>query len=363
MRMDERRELEWLLAIQEWWSLYNDEYCRGHLRPVSIALSHENAEELGSWDGARRLLRIAAAHVVQDPWQEVMATMRHEMAHQYAEEILGASGEPPHGPSFREACRILRVEPRASASRSDQVAAEADDTAARLTRIVSKLLALGSSPNENEAAAAMRKARALMLEHNVGIVREDRSRSFVHRAVGEIKRRHAQWEYTLTRVLTDFFFVRGIWAEDYDAQGARSGSRLFLYGTKANLDMAEYVHAFLASLLPELWRAHKREHRIRSDRPRLQFFDGVLHGFLRKLREQEEAVDPRAAALVWTGDPRLDDYYRWHNPRVRMRGGGVRTVTEAFFAGQEAGRSVTIHRPIQGGEAASVPMRRIGRGE
>ena len=360
--MESRRELDWLVALQEWWGLYNDEYCRGHLGPVSIALTHDNSQELGSWDGQRRLLRIAAEHVACDEWQEVMATMRHEMAHQYAEEVLGALDEPPHGPSFREACRILRVEPRASSSQPDRVAAEADDGAARLTRIVSKLLALGSSPNENEAAAAMRKARTLMLEHNLGVVREDRLRSFAHRAVGEIKQRHPAWEYTLTRVLTDFFFVRGIWAQDYDAPSARSGTRLFLYGTKANLDMAEYVHAFLASLLPELWRAHKRERRLRSERPRLQFFDGVLHGFLRKLREQEQPTDARETALVWTGDPRLDDYYRWHNPRVRMRGGGVRTVTEAFFAGQEAGRSVTIHRPIQEG-GASGPVRRIGRGD
>lgn len=361
--MGSRRDLEWLVALQEWWGIYNDEYCGGRLAPVSIELSLDATQELGSWDGERRLLRISATHVERDAWQEVMATMRHEMAHQYAEEILGARGEAPHGPSFREACRLLRIEPRATASRPDAVAAAADDAAARLTRIVSKLLALGSSPNENEAAAAMRKARALMLEHNVGVVKEDRARSFVHRPVGEIRRRHPAWEYTLTRVLTDFFFVRGIWAEDYDARAAKGGSRLFLYGTPANLDMAEYVHAFLASLLPELWKAHKRERSIRSDRPRLQFYDGVLHGFLRKLREEERPQAPRTEALVWQGDPRLDAYYRWHNPRIRMRGGGMRTVTDAFFAGQEAGRSVTIHRPLQAGDGSGGPVRRLGAGD
>ncbi|MDA0372622.1 MAG: SprT-like domain-containing protein [Planctomycetota bacterium] len=361
--MEHARELEWLVALHEWWGYYNDEYCRGQLQPVSIALSRGTTKELGSWDGRRRLIEISAAHIQTDAWQDVMSTMRHEMAHQFAEEVLVAHGEPPHGPAFRKACRILRVEARATASGPDAVAAAADDAAARLTRVVSKLLALGSSPNENEAAAAMRKARALMLEHNVGIVQEDRTRSFQHRGIGEIRKRHPAWEYTLTRVLTDFFFVRGIWAEDYDAESAKGGTRLFLYGTKANLEMAEYVHAFLSSLLPQLWRAHKRENALRTERPRLQFYDGVLHGFLRKLREQDRPADPRATALVWRGDPRLDEYYRWLNPRIRMRGGGTRTVTDAFFAGQEAGRSVTIHRPLQSGDGSSGPVRRLGAGD
>jgi hypothetical protein len=361
--MNERRDLEWLVALQEWWGIYNEDYCNGMLRPVSIVLTRSSSRVLGSWDGERRLLSISARHIERDAWQEVMATMRHEMAHQLAEEVLGARDEAPHGAAFQQACRTLRVEPRATAVGPDSVAAESDDAAARLTRIVSKLMALGTSPNENEAAAAMRKARALMLEHNVGEVKEDRSRSFSHRAVGEVRKRHAAWEYTLTRVLTDFFFVRGIWGPDYDACAVRGGTRLFLYGTPANLDMADYVHGFLASLLPELWLAHKRERAIRGDRLRLQFYDGVLHGFLRKLRDDERSEQHHPKALVWTGDPRLDDYYRWHNPRVRMRGGGMRTVTDAFHAGQEAGRSVTIHRPIQAGQESGGPIRHLGPGQ
>ena len=44
-----------------------------------------------------------------------------------------------------------------------------DATKAKIAEKIKKLLALGSSPNENEAAAAVAKAQALMFAYNLGI--------------------------------------------------------------------------------------------------------------------------------------------------------------------------------------------------
>src|SRR5690606_32121113 len=156
------RVVEWTRALALWWAYYNSEYVDEALVEPSFRLV-DGMADLGRWDRDRREIRIALQHLRDDPWQEVMATLRHEMAHQFADEVLRATAEPPHGPAFREACRRLRVEPSATARGPDGAAAAANDEAARLTRLVSKLLALGASPNENEAAAAMRKARELML--------------------------------------------------------------------------------------------------------------------------------------------------------------------------------------------------------
>ncbi len=335
--------VDWLIQLSRWWLDYTDEYLCGAMRPPSFRFSGSTTE-LGRWHRQPRIIEISKQHVIESPWPEVLCTLRHEMAHQYADEVLLALDEVPHGPAFQRACRLLRVEPAASGPLG--AATPEDPVAGRVQRVVEKLLALGGSPNENEAAAAMRKARALMLEHNVDAVRRDAHRSFVMKALGTIKKRHAACELALGGILTEFFFVEAIWAPDYHALTRKEGKSLQIYGTPANVVMAEYVHGYLAHVVADLWTSWKRARGLRGERARLQYFDGVLLGFQQKLREQGKELATAGTALVWRGDPRLDAFFRWHNPRIRMGGGRSVALTEAHVAGREAGRQVTIHRPL-----------------
>ncbi len=52
--------------------------------------------------------------VLNHSWDAVREILLHEMAHQFAEQVLGASNEPPHGPKFKRACYLLRANPSAS---------------------------------------------------------------------------------------------------------------------------------------------------------------------------------------------------------------------------------------------------------
>jgi hypothetical protein len=341
----DQQAAEWTRQLVLWWRLYNREYAGERLREPRLALVAGLAA-LGQWDAERRLLALRFEHVRDDPWQEAMATLRHEMAHQFADEVLLAHGESAHGPAFARACRLLRVEARASARGADPVAAAADDEAARLTRKISKLLALGSSPNQHEAASSMRLARALMLEHNLDVVEQDRARGYRRRTLGPVKARHAAFENSLGTILSEFYFVEVIWADDYDPPAGTSGTALFAYGTESNLELAGYVHAFLWELLPRLWEEQRRSLGLAGERNRLRYFEGVVSGLLERLREEERARLTQQRALVWRGDPRLSEYYRWFHPRIRQVRGAGRPVTEAYEAGQQAGRQVRIQRPI-----------------
>ncbi len=336
----------WAREVRLWWERYNAEYLRGLLRAPIIEL-RAGLGALGTWERESRRIRLRLEHLEADPWQEVMATLRHEMAHQAVDELLVARGERPHGPSFAQACEWLRVEPRARASGADPVAAAADDDAARLTRRISKLLALGASPNEHEAAAAVGLARTLMLEHNLDVVQRDVERGFQRRVLGAVAKRHHAFENLLAVILFEFFFVEVLWESEYDPARNVSGSALFIYGTKSNLDMAAYVHGFLWALLPQLWEDHRRLRGVRGNRDRLTYFDGVLNGFCAKLRGEEKARANVERALVWSGDPKLHRYFRWLNPRIRHVGGTGRLVTAAFEAGRADGHHVRIHRPIE----------------
>jgi hypothetical protein len=336
----------WVAELERWWTTYNEDYCAGSLRRPHILLG-DGMATLGTWDGQRRTLTIAESHVRHASWHDVLATLRHEMAHQFADEVLGGRGETPHGEAFRLACDRLRADRRARV----RPAAKAlpDDGRDRTLRIAEKLLALAGSPNQHEAKAAFAMARRLLLEHDLH--NPPAHAAFAIRELGRLKGRHQAWEFVLGSLLEEFFFVRVIWVHGFDARTLARGTLLQAYGTQAHLDLAEYVHDYLTRLLGELWTSYRNERGLSGDRERARFYEGVVRGFADKLREQDRALrDERG--LVPLADPELSAFYRHHNPRIRRSSAGGGRVSEAYADGERKGRDVTVHRPLGSGQSA-----------
>ena len=57
-------------------------------------------DKWGYWSGEKREISLARNLVLNHPWDAVREVLLHEMAHQFAEEVLGANNESPHGPKF-----------------------------------------------------------------------------------------------------------------------------------------------------------------------------------------------------------------------------------------------------------------------
>ncbi len=343
-------ERAWGRALYQWWEFYDREYLHAVLQRPLIHLG-DGRQRLGEWDPTLRRITISRHHIRTDPWTDVLDTLRHEMAHQYVWEILRVHDEEPHGAAFREACHKLRCDARATARRErcDSATRAPDEvTEARVTRLVKKLLSLADSPNENEAQAAVNKAQRLLLEYNIDLVESDADRGFERRQLGPVKGRHPAWELWLAMILNEFFFVEVLWTRSYAASHDRRGTVLEVYGTQTNLDMADYVHAYLSQLLERLWADYRRARSLRDNRERMRYFAGVLQGFHGKLGQQRVELDEpeETTALVWQGDSRLQSYYRYHNPRVQTRQTGGVVASEAFRHGVEEGRRVNLRRPV-----------------
>lgn len=357
-----RGELEaaWARKLLAWWHHYNAEYLKDALQAPVFELG-ESRQRLGLWDAEYRRIVISAHHVETDPWTSVMDTLRHEMAHQFAFEILGAGDEAQHGDAFRQACHRLRCEPRATSPAPGSGGRAAEDE--RLLRVLKKVLSLADSPNEHEAQAAVNKARRLLLDYNLDVVAVDRERQFESRSLGPVKARRASWELWLAMILNEFFFVEVLWARTYDAARDRDGSVLRVYGTHSNLEMAEYVYAYVTGLLPGLWKIYRERVGLTGNGERLRYWTGVLQGFHAKLGDQASQLASSSAALVWQGDPRLREYYRHENPRVEMRRtSGVR-ASEAYRDGVDDGRKLSIRRPLtesDPGSGGRLPARAGG---
>lgn len=337
----------WNRKLYVWYEYYNNQYLAGALKPSLLALDRSTIR-FGQWNPSRRTISIAISHIERDPWLAVMDTLRHEMAHQYVDEVLSsAAGElPPHGEAFREACQRLRCSATASASKEDVSGLPSSTREDRVLERLKKVLSLAASPNEHEAEAAVKKARRLLLQYNIDVVELDRRRAYDSRTLGPVKARRASWELWLAMILNEFFFVEVLWGLCYDAARDRDGTVLQIFGTDANLDMSEYVYDYFSRLLGALWVRYREAEGLSNNRERQRYFAGVTQGFYGKLQEQERSFG-QEAALVWQGDSQLLEYYRYVNPQVQTRtSSGVR-ASAAFQDGLVEGRRLTINQPLE----------------
>src|SRR5262245_45763460 len=99
-----------LFEISAAWHSFNGTYLKNALMPPSFEL-HEGSSLLGKWQRERRTIALSRALVFEHPWGSVEEVLKHEMAHQFAEEVLGAVDETSHGAAFRTACERLAIDP------------------------------------------------------------------------------------------------------------------------------------------------------------------------------------------------------------------------------------------------------------
>lgn len=332
----------WLTELRRSWQDFSARHLFDRLRPPVLQIDH-GTQRLGHWERDARILSIAHAHIWTHAWDDVLATLKHEMAHQYVDEVLGGD-DRPHGPKFAGACRLLGIDPSASGTPRDAGQGEMH----RTLRRVQKLLALATSANRHEAEAAMAAANTLLLRHNLERPEGGPALDYASRRLGSAAAAlPIDWKL-IGAILAEFFFVECIWTTTYNARRDRHERVLEVLGSHSNLEIAAYVHDFLHQSVDRLWRADQQAHDLPAARRR-EYAAGVLLGFRDKLRS-ERAHNARTG-LVWLGDPDLQRFTRDRHPHLRtMAKTGVRR-SRAHEAGRAAGQRLTLQKPVHDHES------------
>lgn len=325
---------------------------RGALTHPVLVLS-DSTRRLGQWNRATRTLELSRALLLARPWPEVISVLEHELAHQYVDEVLKATGEAAHGPTFQRVCAERGIDARAAGVpiASDAPSPESERALDRIR----KLLALAGSPNQHEAEMAMRRAHELMLRHNIEEARAKQERSYEVRLLGDPHKRGTRVEAEIAGLLSESFFVKVIRVPIYLPLAGKSGQVYEIAGTHANVEMAAHVYAFLLATAERLWRENRRDARVRSGRDRMSYQSGVIGGFREKLVAERKEL--RGTGLVWAGDRTLDAFYHARHPRIEHRSRRVR-IDGAHAAGREAGRTVVLHRPVTTGPTGGTRLLR-----
>ncbi len=345
-----------LRALKAEWATANWMLFRDAMRPPTFALI-DSASQLARWVHDGRRIEFARSTLLDHPWGVVVEVLKHEMAHQFVDEVMGRHDETAHGPVFQQVCEARGIDGRAAGIPESRERTDADRTV--LDRI-RKLLALAESPDEHEAQAAMNAAQRLMLKYNLDAVSTKRAQRYVYRHLGAPSGRVDEAQRMLARIVTDHFFVEGIWVPVWRVREGQRGSVFEVCGSAENVEMAEYVHTFLTHTADALWTLHKRAKRIAGDRDRRAYRAGVMVGFYDKLTAERAANQERG--LVWVGDPALEGYYRARHPRVRTIHRAVSAGSDAHAHGREAGRNIVLRKGVSGGGTGSGGLLGPGRG-
>lgn len=323
------------------WRRFNDDCFWRAMKPPTIGLG-ETGRQLGAWRRKERSITLSRAFVATRPWGVVLEVLKHEMAHQYTDEILGIWDESAHGPAFRDVCARAGVDASATGL---PVVEGPQGPEARVLAKVQRLLALAESPNQHEAEAAMRAAHRLMLKHNIALAEARGVASYAFRQLGEIRKRFPAHEKVLAGLLGRHFFVQCVWVFAFDLEAGRSGRVLEIAGTPENLDIAEYVHGYLIETAERLW-THRPRGRHEHGTERGRFLSGVMVGFHEQLSKQARACAEEG--LVWVGDADLDDYMGRRHPRLVSSRGPTLRATQAWQDGRNAGQKLVLHKPVTG---------------
>ncbi len=330
----------WLLReLAADWAQLNRLHFHRVLRQPLLSLT-DAPRTLGSWDRQSRTLQLSRALVTGQRWGVVIEVLKHEMAHQYVDEVLHAHDEPAHGPAFQAICQRLAIDPAASGLPEGAVAPQR----ARLMRRVQRLLALSSSPNAHEAQSAARAARRLMLRHNLSTTQS----RYGFRQLGAPSKRRPLHCKLLAAILIDHFFVTGIWVGALDVSTGRRGRVLELHGTPENLEVAGWMHGFLLESAERLWSIHKSKRKLTSNRSRRAFLAGVMMG-VRKQLDDAARID-QETGLVWVASADLSDYLHRRHPQRQAARRSTITTGEALHHGQRAGRDLELRSPIGAGD-------------
>ncbi len=307
-------------------------------------------KQLGTWSANKREICISRSLVMDYPWDTVREVLRHEMAHQYAEQELGINGEQPHGPAFHRACALLRADPGASRNiksfylRSESQLAATDKILIR----VKKLMALAESANRYEAEAAMAKAHELIARYNIDLLTHAQPRKFISVFAGQPALRHLRHDYHLANLLQTFYFVQGLWVSAFVLAKNKMGRVLEISGTPANVDIALYVYDYVRQFIGTQWSVYNSDKQLNHYR-RTDYAVGIIEGFYDKLNTAQHIrlAHDKKFALVEAEDPLLAQYMSYHYPYTRsFRRDGCTQDDRVLADGMLVGRKLVIAKGV-----------------
>jgi hypothetical protein len=263
--------------------------------------------------------------------------LRHELAH-YLCSIYYPQAKA-HGLEFRSLCQSFGWSDEVALSQADLFTEiEGDLKADALIEKVKKLLALASSDNPHEAELATIKANQLILKHHLSRSELDDEKIYIKTLVESPKRNALMM--ALYEILSHFM-VRPILNL---GQGRAS---LEVAGNKDQIELADYIGAYLLQELPRLWAQAAQSSGLKGLRDKNSFYLGIARGFRQKLKQSRSQMDAQDNRSLIQLEGQLEKKVDYYLGGFSKTSSSQRVSSLALESGRQAGEKLSIHQAVK----------------
>ena len=367
----------WLYKLRSsFWKIQNivRKNSQKELNEVCFVIEHGMKDHrIGEWRPSTRTIAFEIDLLRNYEWAAVEHVMKHEVAHQIVNEILGISAYGhPHGEAWKIACKMVEIDDGFDEDNPVPLSSYKGSMESPMVERIRKLLIHGNDKacTESEAELFLTKAQELMIRHQIKMVEVcGTERFFVSRPVGPKFKRFPSWLWTMVHLVTEHYHVKAI---SMNCGGFKYGKeyRIEFFGQPDNLDIAEYVYHALLNQGERMFKDFMAEHTLkcktdpdylkqftnygyRNRMSRASYLLGLFNGYARKLELEKVAVESKIeiedGAIVPMEDALLgemfENYYHPHNGKVNTT---LRNAA-AYSAGRAAGASMTLAKGVRSG--------------
>ena len=343
-----------LLGLSFEWEKMRDKlsswYSKKMKKPI-FSLS-DMVDTLGVWYLNTRTISLSRHFIYNHPWDAICYVLYHEMAHQLVDEVLGGKHEPPHGELFHQACTMLRILPNAKGDKTSlhhDITFHANKSENPLIVRIKKLMALAESTNQHEAELAMAKAHELLKKYNIEILEANQNKNFYSIYVGKPSLRHTRDIYSLSLLLTEFYFVDGVWISSFVIEKQKMGRVFEISGTAQNVQIASYVYDYIRQFINMSWSAYNKgkslSHHRKSD-----YAYGIIEGFRSKLTQastdSNNGKKSTDRSVITIADPNLIEYIKFKYPRISRSSFQSASDEIVYNDGVQVGKNLVIAKGV-----------------
>jgi hypothetical protein len=231
---------------------------------------------------------------------------------------------------------------------------------------IEKLLALTSSPNENEAQRASEKVQELLAAHNLSIadLPQEKSREEVGETTVLSSTKVVEWKRTLLIAVSNFYDCETMtWRR-------RGSVEVIVVGTAANTDVAILMYEYFVKALERVVCDERRK----GMKVTPTFRHGIALRISKKLTDKKESMKRdgihseyrNISAIVLQNQAEkasrdIANYYAKNHPSIKIRSNSFKAsdgLMQGYSAGDRIGVDTQLNpasqqRPLMGARQAS----------
>ncbi len=312
-----------------------------YLYPIHIVV-FEGQNTLGFFDHHTFQIGLNKSLMYSSKEKVLKDIIRHELAH-YLSFIFHGANIKPHGFEFKSVCqRYNWPQEVSSASANIELLNESlqgDLEAEKIISKVKKLLKLAQSENEFESQAATVKANQLLLKYNIDLsTKENFETLYVEKLI--VQKRKSAKLMAIYDILKHFM-VRPILSY------GKGQVSLEATGTKANIELTDYIASFLEDELERLWNLHKDQYKLKGQKAKNSFFLGMARGYDQRMQTVFKDFDSSQSKELVQINQKLDESVNKIYRRLSSTTSNGSIDHNSFGAGQKAGANLTINQGIK----------------